>query len=133
MPSFLIEQSFKEECKMTYIDGFLFPIARKNMKAYLKMAKLGGKIWMKHGALAYKECVQDDVKTKGTASLAKMAGVKKGEVVCFSFIGYKSRAHRDAVNKKVMKDPAMNMGKNFKMPFNPKRMGFGGFKSIVDL
>lgn len=120
---------------MTYIDGFLFPVPKKNVKAYAQMAQKAGKIWMKHGALAYKECIQDDMKMSGSAlSPAKLVKVKKGEVVFFSFIGYKSRAHRDAVNKKVMKDPAMNgLCDEKNMPFNPKRMSCGGFSAMVDL
>ncbi len=99
------------------------------------MAALGGKLWKKHGALAYKECLMDDPRPKGvTFPFNKMMKVKKGEVVVFSYIVYKSRAHRDAVNKKVMTDPAMDdpMYKDKPMPFDMKRFAYGGFKVMVD-
>lgn len=121
---------------MTYVDGFVFTVPKKNLKAYTQMAKLGGKMWMKHGALQYFETIGDDIKPKHvTFTFPKMAKAKPGEVVAFSFIVYKSRAHRDKVNAKVMKDPAMNdpKYKDMPMPFDMKRMAFGGFKTIVQL
>lgn len=116
-----------------YVDGFVIPVPRKNLKAYKKMAQWGAKAWMRHGALAYMECVGDDMKeTKFSMAFPKMVKPRKGEVVMFSFIVYKSRAHRDAVNKSVikemMKDPK---NKDMKMPFDCKRMAYGGFKAMV--
>jgi uncharacterized protein YbaA (DUF1428 family) len=118
---------------MAYVDGFVLLVPKKNRKAYLKMAKLGRKVWLKHGALDYKECVGDDlkIKMKGPRSFPNMAGQRAGEEVWFSFIVYKSRAHRDAVNKKVMKDPSMAAFSG-PMPFAMNRMSFGGFKVLVD-
>jgi uncharacterized protein YbaA (DUF1428 family) len=88
-----------------YVDGFLLPIPKKNLKAYRAMAALGGKIWKKHGALEYRECVGDDLEAKCGISYGRLLKLKPGETVFYSFIVYRSRAHRDAVNKKVMKDP----------------------------
>lgn len=120
---------------MSYVDGFLIAIPKKNLAAYKKMAKQGCKIWRKHGALDYKECLIDDMKPEGiTFTFAKAAKTKPDETVIFAFIVYKSRAHRDAVNAKVMKDPAMHpeAWKNKPMPFDMKRMAFGGFKVLVE-
>ncbi len=92
-----------------YVDGFVLPVAKKNMQAYKKMAQVGGKTWLKHGALQYFECVGDDLNAKwSTIQFTKMAKAKPGEQVVFSFITFKSKAHRDSVNAKVMKDPIMN-------------------------
>ncbi len=124
---------------MTYVDGFVFPIPKKNMAAYRKMATVGAKVWMKHGALQYVECVGDDLyppvpegmeSMKGIA-FPKLAKARAGETIGFSFIIFKSKAHRIAVNKKVMADPSMNeMPKT--MPFDPKRMAYAGFKTLVE-
>ena len=122
---------------MTYVDGFVLPVQKKKIGAYRKMAIEGGKLWKKHGCLDYFECVGDDLSPKlGPIKLArfpKLAKAKAGETVVFSFIIYKSRKHRDQVNAKVMKDPSMNdpTKKNRAMPFDPKRMAYGGFKAIV--
>ncbi len=116
---------------MKYVDGFLLPIPKKNLKDYLKMARLGGKVWMDHGALQYIEAVGDDLDIRGVLTFPKQMKLKPGETAVFSFIVYKSRKHRDAVNKKVMADPRMKMPPKG-MPFDPKRMAFGGFKTIVD-
>lgn len=125
---------------MTYVDGFVIPIPKKNVKSYQKMAALGGNIWMKHGALQYFECIGDDLSVqtdptkKGKANLfAKHLNLKPSETVIFSWIVYKNKAHRDAVNKKVMADPAMapENWKGKKMPFDMKKMMYGGFKPIV--
>lgn len=118
---------------MAYVDGFLIPVPKKNLKVYQAISRKAGKVWREHGALDYKESVGDDLKVKGTAPFAKAAGAKAGEAVVFAFIVYKSRAHRDAVNKKVMKDPriAAQM-KDQAMPFDVKRMLYGGFKVFVD-
>ena len=123
---------------MTYIDGFVIPIAKKNLAAYKKMASKGGKIWMKHGALQYVECVGDDLKSAlkwKCIPFNTLAKAKRNETVVFSFIVYKSKAHRDSVNAKVMKDPTMapEQWKNKPMPFEMKRMAVGGFSSIVKL
>ena len=116
---------------MKYVDGFVLVVPKKNMKAYLRMAKLGEKLWRKHGALEYKECVGDDVNSKWGVRFPKMAKARRGEVVLFSFIVFKSRAHRDRVNARVMKDVA-GAGDQWKeMPFDPKRMAYGGFRVIV--
>jgi uncharacterized protein YbaA (DUF1428 family) len=121
-----------------YIDGFVLPVPKNKLKAYRKMASEAGKVWMKHGALEYIEAVGNDLKpnTHGMkiAFFPKMAKAKKGETVFFSFIVYKSRKHRDAVNKKVMKEMSKEMEKhkNMPMPFDMKRMAYGGFKAIVD-
>lgn len=130
---------------MSYVDGFVIVVPTKNIAAYKKMAQLGKKIWMKHGALDYKECVGDDLHPKmdvpdmpadmKPSSFPEMTNLKKGETVVFSYIVFKSKAHRDAVNKKVMKDPAMSPEdmKDMTMPFDMKRMAYGGFKTIVEL
>lgn len=114
-----------------YVDGFVIAVPKKNLAAYRKMAKLGAKVWKEHGALEYVECVGDDLATAMGVSFTKLAKAKPGETVAFSFIVYKSRAHRDAVNKKVMADPRMHKAPN-PMPFDMKRMAFGGFKAIVE-
>ncbi len=118
---------------MAYVDGFLVPVPKKNLKAYQQMSRKAGKVWREHGALDYKECVGDDLKVKGVAPFAKAVGTKAGETVVFAYIVYKSRAHRDRVNKKVMKDPRLAAEMNQKsMPFDVKRMMYGGFKVFVD-
>lgn len=118
---------------MSYVDGFLFPVPSKNLKAYQKIAKLAAKVWIEHGAIDYKECVGDDLLIKGMRSFNKTTPMKKGEVILFSYIVYKSRADRDKINKKVMKDPRISEMCNSKaMPFDVKRMAYGGFKVLVD-
>lgn len=118
-----------------YVDGFVIAMKKKNLPAYKKMATLGGNVWMKHGALEYFECIGDDLETANTCgalSFPKMTKAKPDETVIFSFIIYKSKAHRDKVNALVMKDPKMNpeQWKN-NMPFEMKKMAMGGFESIV--
>lgn len=119
---------------MTYVDGFVIPIPKKNLAAYKKIAADGAKVWKKHGALEYFECVGDDLfpKMPGTkiAQFTKLAKAKAGETVVFSFIVYKSKAHRNAVNKRVIKEMSANEPPPM-MPFDMKRMAFGGFKTIV--
>ena len=117
-----------------YVDGFVIPIKKKNLEAYRSMAAKASKVWKKYGALDYLEAVGDDLKIKGmVASFPKIAKIKSGETVLFSFITYKSRAHRDAVNKKVMKDPELqNLCDPKNSPFDFKRMAYGGFKALVD-
>jgi len=116
---------------MSYVDGYVLPVPKKNLAAYRKLAKLGARLWKKYGALEYFECVGDDLKVKCGRPFPKLVKPKAGETVVFSFIVYKSRAHRDRVNAKVMKGMDMSdMPK--KMPFDMKRMTFGGFKAIVE-
>jgi uncharacterized protein YbaA (DUF1428 family) len=115
-----------------FVDGFVLVIPRKNIKAYRAMAAKASKVWLEHGALDYRECVGEDLNIKGVLSFNKMAKVKRGETVGFSYIVYKSRAHRDRVNARVMKDPRLNeMMKGKSMPFDVKRMAYGGFRTIV--
>lgn len=117
-----------------YVDGFLIPLPKKNLPSYRRIAARAAKVWREHGALDYKECVGDDLKPKGISTFfPALAKTKPGEVVIFSFIVYKSRAHRDRVNAKVMKDPRLNaMMGGAAMPFDLKRMAYGGFNVIVD-
>lgn len=116
---------------MAYVDGFLIPVPKKNIKAYQKIAKAAGKVWMDHGALQYYECVGDDLDTEMCTPFTKGIKTKPGETVIFAFITYKSRAHRDKVNSKVMKDKRLDKMASTKMPFDVKRMMYGGFKSLV--
>ena len=119
---------------MSYVDGFVLPLPRKNIQAYRRMAQKAGKIWKEHGALACRECVADDVKPGKLTSFPQSVKLKRGEIVVFSYIVFKSRADRDRINKKVMKDPRLEEMMDPKaMPFDAKRMVFGGFKVIVDL
>jgi uncharacterized protein YbaA (DUF1428 family) len=115
---------------MSYVDGFVLPVPKKNLKAYIRMARVGEKMWRKHGALDYKECVGDDLKTKWAAAFPRTIKLKAGETVVFSYIVFKSRAHRDRVNAKVMKD-MMKLAPPKDMPFDLKRMVYGGFKVVV--
>ena len=117
-----------------YVDGFVVPVPRKKLPAYLRMAKKASKIWKEHGALDYKECVGDDLNIKFCMPFPKGIKLKAGETVFFSYIVYKSRAHRDAVNAKVMKDPRIGeMCDPKDMPFDCQRMLYGGFKAIVEI
>ncbi|MES2696666.1 MAG: DUF1428 domain-containing protein [Verrucomicrobiota bacterium] len=116
-----------------YIDGFLLPVPKKNLETYRKMAGKAAKVWMKHGALEYRECVMEDGDAKGMFPFPKAAKAKPGETVFFSWIVYKSRAHRDKVNAKVMKDPDLTCDMDpKKMPFDCKRMAYGGFEVFVE-
>jgi uncharacterized protein YbaA (DUF1428 family) len=118
---------------MRYVDGFVVPVPKKNLPAYRRMSKLAGKVWRDHGALDYREYVADDVKVGKWTSFPRSVKLKPGETVVFSWIAYKSRAHRDRVNAKVMKDPRLaKMMTNPKaMPFDGKRMIYGGFEFLV--
>lgn len=128
---------------MTYVDGFVLPVPEGKIDAYRQMAESAGKIWMEHGALQYKECVLEDAKPEmpedapeacKITPFGELAGTKDGETVIFAFIVYKSREHRDEVNKKVMADPRMKDAcDENNMPFDPSRMTYGGFKALVDL
>jgi uncharacterized protein YbaA (DUF1428 family) len=119
---------------MAYVDGFLLPVPKRKVKAYLEISRKAGKVWKEYGALEYRECVGDDLNIKNMTGFPKVIKTKAGETVVFSWIVYKSRAHRDAVNKKVMKDKrlAAMMDPN-DMPFDVKRMAMGGFKVAVNL
>ena len=119
---------------MTYVDGFVIPVPKKNKAAYTRMAKLGRKVWLDHGALSYIEAIADDAPWGKRTSFPRSVKLKKTETVWFSFITYKSRKHRDAVMAKVMKDKRMApyMAGTAKMPFDAKRMIFGGFKAVVE-
>ncbi|MGH8049047.1 MAG: DUF1428 domain-containing protein [Arenimonas sp.] len=119
---------------MSYVDGFVLPVPTKNLAAYRKMARLAGKVWREHGALDYKECVADDVSPGKHTSFPQSVKLKKDETVVFSYIVYKSKADRNRVNKKVFSDPRLAaMMDPKKLPFDGKRMFFGGFKVFVDL
>jgi len=115
-----------------YVDGFLLPVPKKNLQAYKKIAAGAGKIWREYGALEYRECVGDDLDPKFGLAFPKQMKIKPGETVVFSWIVYKSKAQRDRVNAKVMKDPRMKM-EGTPMPFDLKRMAYGGFEVLVDL
>jgi uncharacterized protein YbaA (DUF1428 family) len=115
-----------------YVDGFIVPVPKKKLQAYRLMAQKAGKIWKEYGALEFVECVADDVKPGKTTSFPQSVKLKAGEIVVFSYITYKSRAHRDRVNKKVMADPRLkDMMDPKDMPFDAKRMIFGGFTVLV--
>jgi uncharacterized protein YbaA (DUF1428 family) len=116
-----------------YVDGFLLALPKRKVQVYRQISRKAGRIWREHGALEYRECVGDDLKTKMGRPFAKAASLKSGETVVFSWIVYRSRADRDRVNRKVMKDPRMLKMMKEPMPFDVKRMSFGGFKVIVDL
>ena len=119
---------------MRYVDGFVIPVPEQKLKDYRSIAQKAGKIWKSHGALEYVEAVGDDLENQMSASFGKTLKLKPGETALFSFIVFKSRADRDKVNAKVMTDPRMKkMMENSKMPFELKRMVYGGFKTIVDL
>ena len=115
---------------MRYVDAYVIPIPKRQLKAYVEMAKVGKRTWMKHGALDYYECVADDVKTSYGLGFPRMAKLKRGETLVVAFVVYKSRAHRDRVNAKVMKEFAA-AGVEMEMPFDIKRMANGGFTVIV--
>jgi uncharacterized protein YbaA (DUF1428 family) len=119
---------------MSYVDGFVVPVPKKKLEAYRRMARKAGKVWREHGALAFRESVADDVKWGKRTSFPRSVKLKAGETVVFSYIVYKSRADRDRVNAKVMKDKRLAAMMDSKgMPFDAKRMIYGGFKTLVDL
>jgi uncharacterized protein YbaA (DUF1428 family) len=127
---------------MTYVDGFLIPVPKAKLAAYRKFAKLGAKVWMEHGALDYKECVADEMFSqfpdgkggikKAPSLFPKMALARRGEVVIFSFIVFRSKADRDRINKKVMADKRMASLDPSTMPVDVTRFGYGGFKTFVE-
>jgi uncharacterized protein YbaA (DUF1428 family) len=118
---------------MSYVDGYVVPVPKKNVAAYRRMAQKAGKVWREHGALEYIECVADDVKPGKHTSFPQSVKLKPGETVVFAYIVYKSRAQRDRVNAKVMKDSRLaSMMDPKALPFDGKRMFWGGFKVLVD-
>ena len=119
---------------MPYVDGFVLPLPKRNLKTYRRLSTKAGKIWREHGAVDYWECVADDVKPGKLTSFPRSVKLKSGETVLFSWIVFKSRAHRDAVNAKVMADPRLaDMMDPKAMPFDGKRMIYGGFAPLVAL
>lgn len=119
---------------MSYVDGFVVPVPKRKLAAYRAMARKAGKVWREHGALAFTECVADDVKVGKRTSFPRSVKRKPGETVLFSWIVFRSRAHRDQVNAKVMKDKRLTAMMDVKdMPFDAKRMIYGGFKTVVSL
>jgi uncharacterized protein YbaA (DUF1428 family) len=116
-----------------YVDGYVLPVPTRKLAEYRRIAARAGKIWREHGALEYRECVGDDLDVKKLVPFTRAARVKPGETVVFSWIVFKSRAHRDRVNAKVMMDPRLaNLVDPKSMPFDDKRMIYGGFKSLVE-
>jgi uncharacterized protein YbaA (DUF1428 family) len=120
---------------MTYVDGFIVPVPKRKVQAYRSLARKAGKVWREHGALEFKECIADDVKVGKWTSFPRSVKRKPNETVMFSYIVYKSRRHRDQVLAKVMKDKRLEkmMTDKDAIPFDGKRMIYGGFKTIVDL
>ncbi len=117
---------------MSYVDGFVLAVPKKNLGAYRKIARKAGKVWREHGALSYVECSGDDIPKGKLTSFPRSVKMKPSETVVFSWIVYKSRAHRDAVLKKVMADPRLKLDMS-SMPFDGKRMIYGGFKTMLDM
>jgi uncharacterized protein YbaA (DUF1428 family) len=119
---------------MKYVDGYVLPVPKKNLQTYRRMAQKAGRIWREYGALEFRECAGDDLKVKMGMSFPRTIKLKRGETAVFSWIVFKSRADRDRVNAKVMKDPRLaTMMDPKSMPFDSKRMVYGGFKVLVDL
>jgi uncharacterized protein YbaA (DUF1428 family) len=117
---------------MAYVDGFLLAVPARKLQAYRRISAKAGKVWKDHGALEYRECVHDHVVQKSGATFQKRVKAKRGEVVVFSWIVYKSRAHRDKILPKIMQDKRLDMDPKA-MPFDMKRMSYGGFKILVDM
>ena len=119
---------------MSYVDGFVIPVAKDKIEDYRKMAETGKLVWMDHGALDYKECVlEDEATNEHCGSFPQRVEHKENETIVFSYIVFKDRAHRDEVNAKVMADPRLQEGcDGNNMPFDPKRMAYSGFKAIVE-
>ena len=118
---------------MPYVDGFLLAVPRRRLPLYRRISRRAGLIWREHGALEYRECAGDDLKVKMGTSFTRAARCKPGETPIFSWIVFKSRGHRNRVNAKVMKDPRLAKMMKAPMPFDMKRMAYGGFRAIVDL
>ena len=118
---------------MAYVDGYVLPLPKKNVETYRRMAKLAAKVWRDHGALEYRECVGEDLDVKFMLPFPRAMKIKKNETVVFAWIVFKSRAQRDRVNAKVMKDPRLSASmKDKAMPFEVKRMMYGGFNVLVE-
>jgi uncharacterized protein YbaA (DUF1428 family) len=117
---------------MAYVDGFVLPLARKNLPVYRRMARDAAKVWREHGALEFRECVGEDLNVTMGLPFPRKLKLKRGETVVFSWIMYRSRKHRDRVNAKVMKDKRIASLDPTSMPFDPKRMMYGGFEVLVD-
>lgn len=115
-----------------YVDGFVIVVPKRNLAAYRRMAKAASRVWKDLGCIEYRECAGDDLNVKGVLPFGRLTKAKPSETVVFSWIVYRSRAHRDSVNRKVMKDPRIQRMMKAKMPFDPKRMAYGGFKVIVE-
>jgi uncharacterized protein YbaA (DUF1428 family) len=118
---------------MAYVDGFVVPVPKNNIEQYKEFAEKFGAIWKEYGALEYRECVADDVKPGKLTSFPQSVDLKDDETVIFAWIVYRSREHRDEVNDKVMKDPRVADMSPDKMPFDAKRMIFGGFEMVIDM
>lgn len=116
---------------MPYVDGYVLPVPKKNLAAYRRFASIGAKVWREHGALEYRECAADDLDVKCGTPFPKQLKLKPGETVVFAWVVFKSRAHRDRVNAKVMKDPRLANMDVKAMPFDCERMVYGGFKVLV--
>ena len=114
-----------------YVDGYVLPLPKKSVAAYRRMARFGAKLWMSNGAVSYRECIGDDMKPMWGVPFPRQMRAKAGETIVFAYVEFKSRAHRDRVNAKVMKDPRMTKAMPKKMPFDPKRMVYGGFEVLV--
>jgi uncharacterized protein YbaA (DUF1428 family) len=124
-------RSSKTKCR--YVDGFVLAVPKRKIGAYANIARKAGKVWMEHGALEYRECAGDDLNIQMGVPFPKLAKAKSGETVFFSWIVYRSRKHRDKVNEKVMKDPRLEKMMDPKsMPFDMKRMSYGGFSIKVN-
>jgi uncharacterized protein YbaA (DUF1428 family) len=118
---------------MAYVDGFVLAVPKRKLQAYRRLSQSAGRVCRQHGALEYRECVGDDLKAKMGVPFPRLAKVRAGETVVFSWIVFKSRAARDRINAKVMKDPRITKTMNEPMPFDVKRMSYGGFRVLVDL
>ncbi len=118
--------------KAHYVDGFVLAVPKRNVEAYRRMTRVASKIWREHGALEFRECVGDDLAVKMGVPFTSIMKIKRNETVVFSWITYKSRAHRDQVNAKVMKDARLGDMDPESMPFDVKRMAYGGFKILID-
>lgn len=116
---------------MAYVDGFVIPVPIARLAAYRAMARMGSKVWMEHGALQYVECIADDVAPGKQTSFPQAVRLKPDEVVVFAYIVFRSRAHRDQVNKRAMDDPRLKRWGPENLPFDGKRMFWGGFKTLV--
>ena len=117
---------------MEYVDGYVLPVPKKNLQAYRRLAQKAGRIWREHGALEFRECVGEDLNVKMGVPFPRRIKLMPGETVLFSWIVFKSRAHRDRVNAKVWKDPRIAKPDPESMPFDAKRMVYGGFEILVD-